>query len=153
MLLPFLRQEGVVLFEEENTRPHTAAATQRALREVQQELGEPDSQISRQMNTYGTWWSVNLLFLQSLPQPLTNCDNGCQMLGTIYRKMAFGTFITVCMRKYTPACRQRGYSVNWSDWALLTVTCVFNLFWICYHIFHNDKLPFTLILYTMNLSL
>ena len=54
MLLPFLRQEGVVLFQEENTRTHTAAATHRALREVQQELGEPDSQISRQMNTYGT---------------------------------------------------------------------------------------------------
>ena len=31
VLLPFLRQEGDVLFQQNNVRPHTAAATQRAL--------------------------------------------------------------------------------------------------------------------------
>ena len=36
VLLPFLRQEGDVLFQQDNARLHTAAATQRALRGVQQ---------------------------------------------------------------------------------------------------------------------
>ena len=36
VLLSFLRQEGDVLFQQDNVRPHTAAATQRALRGVQQ---------------------------------------------------------------------------------------------------------------------
>ena len=35
VLLPFLRQEDDVLFQQDNARPHTAAATQRALRGVQ----------------------------------------------------------------------------------------------------------------------
>ena len=35
MLLPFLRQEGDVLFQQDNTCPHTAAATQCALHGVQ----------------------------------------------------------------------------------------------------------------------
>ena len=36
VLLSFLRQEGDVLFQHNNARPYTAAATQRALRGVQQ---------------------------------------------------------------------------------------------------------------------
>ena len=36
VLLPFLQQEGDVLFQQNNPRPHTAAATQCALRGVQQ---------------------------------------------------------------------------------------------------------------------
>ena len=35
MLLPFLRQECDVIIQQDNARPHTAAATQRALRGVQ----------------------------------------------------------------------------------------------------------------------
>ena len=35
VLLPFLRQEGDVLFQQDNAHPHTAAGTQRALRAVQ----------------------------------------------------------------------------------------------------------------------
>ena len=35
MLLPFHRQQGDVLFQHDNARPRTAAATQRALRGVQ----------------------------------------------------------------------------------------------------------------------
>ena len=46
--------------------------------------GQQEPQISHQLNTYGTWWSGNLLFLQSLPQTLPNYDNGCKMLVTIY---------------------------------------------------------------------
>ena len=36
VLLPFLRQEGDVFFQQDNARPHTAAATQHVLRVVQQ---------------------------------------------------------------------------------------------------------------------
>ena len=36
MLLPFLRKEGDMLFQQDNARPHTDAATQRALRGVQE---------------------------------------------------------------------------------------------------------------------
>ena len=35
VLLPFIRQEGDVVFQQETARPHTAAATQCALRGVQ----------------------------------------------------------------------------------------------------------------------
>ena len=35
VLLPFRLQEGDVLFQQDNARPHTAAATQRTLRGVQ----------------------------------------------------------------------------------------------------------------------
>ena len=71
----------------------------------------------------------NLLFFQSLPQPLPNCDNGCKMLGTIYRRMTFGTFMTVCMREYTPALppEEATLYIDVSVWAPLTVTRVFHL--------------------------
>ena len=36
VILPFIRLEGDVLFQQDNARPHTAAVTQRALRGVQQ---------------------------------------------------------------------------------------------------------------------
>ena len=35
VLLPFIRQEGDVLFQQDKSRPHTAAVTQRAIRGVQ----------------------------------------------------------------------------------------------------------------------
>ena len=38
VLLPYLRQEGDVLFQQDNAHPHSGAATQRALRGVQQLL-------------------------------------------------------------------------------------------------------------------
>ena len=34
VLLPFIRQEGDVLFQQDNTRPHTAVAMQNALHGV-----------------------------------------------------------------------------------------------------------------------
>ena len=36
VLLPFLQQEGDVLFQQDNARPHVAAATQRTLHGMQQ---------------------------------------------------------------------------------------------------------------------
>ena len=97
--------------------------------------GQQDPQISRQLNMYGTWWSRNLLFLQSLPQPLPNCDNGCKILGTIYWLMTFGSYITICMWQYMPALPPEGATlcIDATILAPLTVTCVFHLVWICYH--------------------
>ena len=77
---------------------------------------QQDPQISHQLNTFGSWWSGNILFLQSLPQPLPNCNNGCKMLGTVYHGMTFGTFMTVCIREYPPALPTRGgCTVYWCD--------------------------------------
>ena len=119
--------------------------------------GQQEPQISRQLNTYGTWWSSgtysfsktchnhcqiaklvqDVWYNQSQddirylprtartsdvspiehvwdmmkreltlsPEPATTIAklrNGCKMFGTIYRRMTFGTFMTVCMREYTP---------------------------------------------------
>ena len=50
VLLPFFRQEGDVLLLQDNVRPHTAAATQLALRGLQQLSWSAKSHISRQFN-------------------------------------------------------------------------------------------------------
>ena len=102
VLLPFIRQEGDVLFQQDNTRPHTAAATQRALRSVQQ-LPWPVRTPTPSPTEYVWDMMKRELILQSLPQPWPNCDNGCKMLGIIYRWMTFGTFMSSCMQEYTPA--------------------------------------------------
>ena len=44
-----------------------------------------------------------------------NCDNRCKMLGTIYRRMTLGAFMTVRMREYVPALLPEGYIVYWWD--------------------------------------
>ena len=85
VLLPFLRQEGDVLLQQDNTRPHMAATLCG---------GQQEPQITCQLNMYGTWWRKNLLFLQSLTQPLLKC-NRCKILGTVYHRMEFGTFMTI----------------------------------------------------------
>ena len=73
-----------------------------------------------------TWRRGNVLFLQSLPQPLANCNNRCKMLGTICRRMTFGTFKTACMRDYTPLLPPEWalLSIDMTVWVPLTVTCV-----------------------------
>ena len=52
-LLPFLQQEGVVLFQQDNARPHAARATQRALQDVQK---RPWPARSPDVSPIGTWW-------------------------------------------------------------------------------------------------
>ena len=53
----------------------------------------------------------------------------CKILGTTYRRMTFGTFMTVCMLEYTPALPAEGATlcICVSVCAPLTVTCVFHL--------------------------
>ena len=110
---------------------------------------QQDPQISRQLNTYGTWWIGNLFFLQSLPQPLPNFENEYKMLGTIFPRMTFGTlWLFACV----PA--RGGYSVYWYD-CLGTPYCDVCFIWSkCVIIYsYNDKLHVASIFNTMNLYL
>ena len=128
MLLPFLRQEGDVLFQQNKACSHMAAAMQHALLGVQQ---LPLPARSSDLSPIEQVWDMsrNLLFLQSLPQSLLNCNNGCKMLGTIYHRMTFSSFLTICMREYMPALPLVGGTlcIDVTVWAPLTVTCVFHL--------------------------
>ena len=131
VLLSFLWQEGHVLFQQDNAR----LLQRNMLFMVYNNcLRQKDPQISHQLNTYWTWWSGNLLFFQSLPQPLPNCDNGCKMLRTIYHRMTFGIFMTICMQEYFPALPSEGVhcELMWLSGHPL-LWRVFNLIWI-YHI-------------------
>ena len=107
VLLSFIRQEGDVLFSR-TTHIHIRLLLRNVLFVEYNCPGQQDPQIFRQMNMYVTWWSGNLLFLQSLPQPIPNCDIWCKMLGIIYRRITFDTFMTVFMREYTPALPPEG---------------------------------------------
>ena len=157
VLLSFIRKKVDVLFQQDNARPHTAAATQRrpTLRGVQNVPRPARSPISRQLNTHSTWWNGTLLFLQSLPQPLPNCDNSWKILANIYRRMTFSAFMTVYMREYTPALPPEGAAlyIVVTVWAplLRNVWSTWSKFVIIYS--YNDKLSATSILNTRNLSL
>ena len=136
VLLIFLRQRGGLLFQQDNAHPHTAATTQRTFRSEQQLTCPERYPDLSQLTMYGTLWRRNLLFLQSLPQPLPNRDNGCKMLGTVYRRMTFGTFMTFSMREYTPALPLDvgTMTIDVTIWAPLSLTCVFHLVLICHKI-------------------
>ena len=120
VLLPVLRQEGDVLFRR-TTHVHIRLLQHNVIFVMYNNSpGQQDPQISHQFYMYGTWKCDNSLFLQSLPQPLQNCNNGCKMLWTIYRKM------TICMREYTPVLlpEEATLCTDVTVWAPLTVMCV-----------------------------
>ena len=87
--------------------------------------------VNKILRSIATWdmMKQELSLSQSLPQALPNCDNGCKILGTIYRRMTFSTFMTVFMRVYTPELLPDGGTVciDVTVWEDLTVTCVFPL--------------------------
>ena len=60
------------------------------------------------------------------PCKWSNYDNRYKILGKIYRRMTFGTFMTVCMREYMPALSPEGATLCFdvTVWATLSVTCV-----------------------------
>ena len=154
VLLPFLWQEGDVLFSRKK-HVHIWLLRYNMLFVVYNNCpGQQEPHISCQLNTYGTWWSGNLLFFLSLPQPLPNCNNGCKMLGTVYCRMAFGTFMTVCMREYLPVLLPECVHcvLMWLfGHPLLWLGSIWSEFVIIYS--YNDKLCGISICYTMNLSL
>ena len=91
VLLPFLRQEGDVLIQHGNVRPHMAPATHGDVLSVQQLTWPARSPDLLPIEHVLDMVKRNLLFLQSLPQPLPNCDNEWKMLGTVYRRITFGS--------------------------------------------------------------
>ena len=141
---PFLQQGGDVLFSR-TTHVHIWLLHFNLLLVVYNCPGQQDPQIFCQLKTYGTWWSRNLLFLQSLPQPLLNCNNGCKclgksitgckMLGKIYRRMIFIIFMAVYMWEYMPELPPAGVHcvlLKMSGHPLLWH--VSHLVWIYHHI-------------------
>ena len=136
VLLPFFDRK-VMCFFSRTTHAHIRQLRHNVLFVVYKNCpGQQDSQISRQLNTYGTWWSGNLLFLQSLPQALPHCDNGCKMLGTIYLRMTFGTFMAVWIQEYMSALPPESYTVYWCD-------CLSNPYCYMYVSFDLNLLSYT----------
>ena len=126
MLLSFLQQEGDVLFQQDNTRPHTAAATQRALCGIQQ-LSWPAR-------------SSDLLPIVQVQDMMKHC----QTVTTGARcRMTFGTFMIICMQEYRPTFLPEGATH-------CDVCSIWSNFIIIFS--YNDKLPVTSIFNTMNLS-
>ena len=82
--------------------------------------GQHEPQISRQLNTY-VIWSRNF-FLQSLPGPLPNYDNGFKIPGTVYRRMKFGISMIVFMLEYMLALPTEGLHYVLM-WLLVTPYC------------------------------
>ena len=77
---------------------------------------------------YRTLWNANVLLLQSLPQPLPNCENGFKILGTLsqddIRHLYDGFLARMLPPEVSTLC------IDVTVWALLTVTCVFHLVWL-----------------------
>ena len=135
VLLPFIWQGVDVIFQQNNARPHTAAATQRALRGVQL----PWPAWTPDLSPIERVWDMmkRELFLQSLPKPLPNCDNGCKMLGKIYRRIKSGTYMNICLREYTPALPQEGLHcvLMW----LFGHPLLWHVYFICSEFVTNDN--------------
>ena len=55
---------------------------------------------------------------------------------TIYHRLTFDIFMTVCLREYTPGLPPEDGTlcIDVTAWTPLTMTCVFYLVGICYHI-------------------
>ena len=70
--------------------------------------GQQEPQVSRQLNTYGTLWSGNLVFLKSLPQPSQNWDNRCSSLGQSITGWHSAPLWPFACKNSCLLCRQRG---------------------------------------------
>ena len=91
-LLLFLRQEGDVLFKQDNVHPHTAASTQRALpgvRRLPWPATSPD--LSPIRHIMGHKEAATCSSSRA-------CRKHCRIATSA--RMTFGTFMTVCMREY-----------------------------------------------------
>ena len=104
VILPFIRLEGDVLFQQDNARPHTAAVTQRALRGVQQ---LPWPARSLDPSPIEHVWDMMKRELTLSPEPAATIAELRQRLGIVSRLMALAFFMTVYMREYILRCRQR----------------------------------------------
>ena len=118
-------------FSADNARPHTAAATQHALRGVQQLLWParmPDVSPIEYLWDMVKW---DIVFVQSLPQLLLNFD---RCLGQSIAGWHSAPLWPFACENTRLRCRQWVYAVYWCN-CLGTPYCdVFHLVWIRYHI-------------------
>ena len=128
MRLPFIRQEADVLFQQDNARPHMAAAMQRALRDAQQQPWParfPDLlQIEHKLDMMK--WGHS--FSRACHNHCRSVTMGERCLGQSIAGWHLATFMTICMREYMPALPlERGgdtLCIDVTVWAPLTETCI-----------------------------
>ena len=103
VILSFLRQEHVLFQHDSGCCDVTCSSwcTTTALA----------SKIPRSLaNLTRLGYDGNLLFLQSLPQPLPNCNNGCKVLGTVSQDDIRHFYDHFHMRLHRMRCSQSGYT-------------------------------------------
>ena len=140
MLLPFIRQEGGILSQQDNTCPHTAAATQHALRDVQLPWQARTPDLSPIEDTWDMI-KLELTLSPELATTIAGLQQQCKMLGTVRHRMIISTFMTVCMREYTPVLPQEGATLYLCD-CFGTPYCDVCFIWFEFVIIYsyNDKL-------------
>ena len=125
VLLPCLRHEGDVLFQQDNAHPHTAAAMQLALRGVQQ---LPWPARSSNLSPMEDIWDMMKRELNLSPEPSTTITKLRQRVQEAWDNPSQDDIrhLYDCMRKYTPVLTLDGgiLFINVKVWAPLTVTCV-----------------------------
>ena len=127
-LLPFIQQEGDVLFSR-TAHVHIRLLRRNVLFVVYNNW--PFSNYPRSLvywTRMGHDEAGTCIFFQTLPEPMPTCDNGFKLLGTTYRRMTFGIFMTVCMRDYTPVLQpeglHQGRGQDTALWRHLTQLCL-----------------------------
>ena len=158
VLLPFLWQEGDVLFQQDNTHPHRVLWCNVLFvvyNKCPSHPGQQDLQISCQLNKYGTRWARTYSVSRAWHYYYLIATIGAWCLGNLSHD-AFCIFMTVFMQVYTPALPPEGRGVH----CVLMWLCVHPLLWHMCFIWsefviiysYNDKLPVRSIFNTMNLS-
>ena len=115
-LLPFIWQVGDVHLQQDNACPHMAAMMQCAHRGIQQlpwPARSPDllsiervwDMIKRELTfsrgCHNHWWISTTVY---------------KMFGSIFCRMTFSSFMTICMQVYIACAATRGgYTVYWCD--------------------------------------
>ena len=112
VLLPFLRRESDVIFQHDNARPYTAAATQRALRGVQ-ELPWPAR--SPDLSRVDHIWDMMKREPILSPEPATTIAKLRERVQDAWESASHDDIRHLYDRLHTRIflrCRQRGYTVH-----------------------------------------
>ena len=150
VLLPFLRQEGDMLFQQDNAHPHMAAATQRALRGVQQ-LPWPARSPDLSPNEHV--WDMVKWELTLSPEPAAIIAELRQRVQEARDDISQEDIrhLYGCLNARIHACidTRRDYTVYLCDY-LGTPYCDMCFIWYEFIIYsYNDKLLVVSIFYTM----
>ena len=122
--------------QQDNSNPHTAPTTQRALCGVQQ---LPWPARTPDFSPIEHVWDMMKRELTLSLEPAKTIAEFRQRMQDAWRnilRMSFGSFRTVCMLEYTPAVpsEEGALCFDVTVRAPFTVTFVFHLILICYHI-------------------